>query len=52
MEMGYCPINSLENVHQILREYKNLNGDGNVVDELVEQLDKLPHTRGLPKEAK
>lgn len=41
MEKGYCPINALENINTLYKQYHALGGNETVTD-LVERLKDLP----------
>ena len=41
MTLGYVPLYARENIAEMYKEYKNLNGNG-AIDHLIEELDALP----------
>lgn len=41
MEMGYCPIYALDNIHSLYEQYQNLGGNGTVT-RLMEEIEKIP----------
>ena len=50
-DKGCCPIYALENVHDMFREYKALDGNGTIA-KLVEEMEDMPRENTNDKKEK